>query len=207
MDTDLIPPDPTNPRPMSLKRFRRLVETYGTEAEHWPEAERPAAWSLLALSAAAKEAWRDAAKLDEALRTVTPPAPSGALVARLYDLSLPSDEVKRKNSKYARWLASRWLAWPVAVAATAMLFFALGWSAPDLWKSGGRLPIEPPTLAALNGDAGFEGAVLNVSLVDGMLDNTNLYGDGTLEFAESDAEDDGDTASQEGDFLAALPLY
>ena len=201
------PSDPSGLRPMLPERFRRLVETYGAEVERWPETERPAAWALLALSAEAKEAWREAAPLDQALRTVTPPPTSDALAARLSDLPLPSDKAKPNSSRRWRWIAYRWLAWPVAVAATAMLFFALGLSAPGLWRSPGQPPIEPPRLAALEGDTGFDGTVIDAPLVGGLTDDTNLYDSDVIEFVEFETEDGGDTASSEGDFLATLPLY
>ena len=207
MDREMTPSDPSDLRPMSPERFRRLVETYGAEVERWPEAERPAAWALLALSAEAKEAWREAAPLDEALRTVTPPPPSDALAARLSDLPLRSDKAKPNSPRRWRWIAYRWLAWPVAVAATAMLFFALGLSVPGLWKSPGQTSIEPPRLAALDTDTGLDGTAIDAPLVGGLIDDTNLYDSDAIEFVEFETEDGGDTASSEGDFLATLPLY
>jgi hypothetical protein len=57
---------------MNLERFADLVAAYGSDPHRWPAAERQAAESLLAASAAAQKLMREAADLDALLALPIP---------------------------------------------------------------------------------------------------------------------------------------
>lgn len=59
---------------MTLKRFKILVASYGTEISRWPEAERDAGLDLLKEDSAASEAFKAATSLDSYLAGMAKPA-------------------------------------------------------------------------------------------------------------------------------------
>ena len=66
---------------MTLERLRAVIESYGTSPPRWPAAEREAAASLLAESAAARALVTESAPLDallDAVPAVTPTAVIGS---------------------------------------------------------------------------------------------------------------------------------
>ncbi len=68
---------------MTIERLRAVIDSYGTSAVRWPEAEREAAAALLAESAAARALVTEAATLDEMLDAVPAVAPTGAMRAAI----------------------------------------------------------------------------------------------------------------------------
>jgi hypothetical protein len=58
---------------MNLERFADLIAAYGTDPRRWPAAERRAAETLLAASAAAQQLVRDAAEFDGLLAAMPLP--------------------------------------------------------------------------------------------------------------------------------------
>lgn len=59
---------------MTLKRFKILVASYGTEISRWPEAERDAGLDLLKEDPAASEVFKAATSLDSYLTAMPKPA-------------------------------------------------------------------------------------------------------------------------------------
>jgi hypothetical protein len=52
---------------MTVKRFRKLTDSYGADLRRWPEGIRPQARALLECSAAAREIMAAASEIDEAI--------------------------------------------------------------------------------------------------------------------------------------------
>ncbi|MFC3125968.1 hypothetical protein ACFOD4_12940 [Pseudoroseomonas globiformis] len=67
---------------MRLDEFSRLLETYGADPAHWPEARRMAAQALLEVSPGAQALHNSARFLDNAL-DVSLPGPDAAAMARM----------------------------------------------------------------------------------------------------------------------------
>jgi anti-sigma-K factor RskA len=68
---------------MTQERLRAVIESYGTSAARWPEAERAAAAALLAASAEARTLVTEAAPLDELLDAVPAITPTSAMRAAI----------------------------------------------------------------------------------------------------------------------------
>ncbi|NQV80997.1 MAG: hypothetical protein HQ495_10625 [Alphaproteobacteria bacterium] len=100
--------------PMTLNDFNTLLDRCGPHLRDWPTDVRTAAQALLAESAAAGAALREAEDLERLLALVPGPAPSAALEARVAALT---------DEKSAHWI---WMmvarpVWRPALLAAAML--------------------------------------------------------------------------------------
>src|SRR5262245_52502325 len=60
---------------MTIERLREILDAYGADPGHWPEAQRAAMQKLIATSAAAKAALAAAASLDALLAHDRPAIP------------------------------------------------------------------------------------------------------------------------------------
>jgi hypothetical protein len=121
----------TQHMPLSLERFRALLDAYGAGEERWPEPERARAATLLVQSVEARAIRDEAAMLDEQLDEAVAPAPSPTLAASIATLGAAPD---RAPSRRFSWLPGRRReAAPVQLAfaglATACLLvgFLIGW--------------------------------------------------------------------------------
>jgi anti-sigma-K factor RskA len=72
---------------MTLERLRAVIESYGASPPRWPAAEREAAATLLAESAAARALVTEAAPLDALLDAVPAIAPTSAMRAAILALA------------------------------------------------------------------------------------------------------------------------
>ena len=184
------------PPPLSLERLQAILETYGAVPQRWPAAERAAALALLADSAQARTLRDREARFDQALRQLTPPAPSEALVGRLARQPLPrpagAPAVRRP------WLL-RWAAQGAAFAAVALVAFVAGLAVPSPLRDGDavRAPVAAVvTAAAAESDLALTRLPLVVSWSDA--------GDGeTGDLVTAGTELDG---SSEAAAMAELPL-
>lgn len=69
---------------MNIDRFKTILEAYGADPDHWPEAERDAASAFLRANSAAQAARDAAAELDAMMAPAAIAAtPSEILTARL----------------------------------------------------------------------------------------------------------------------------
>lgn len=96
---------------MTPERFRAIVDAYGADARHWPEAERAAASAWAAQHRREADALlAQAAQLDAWLASdaaATDMAPDAALIERVI-ASAPANQQPRR-ARRPRWLS---LAWP-----------------------------------------------------------------------------------------------
>ncbi len=100
--------------PMTLSDFDALLDRYGAHSSDWPTDVRAAAQALLAQSADAGAAFREAEVLERLLALVPAPAPSAALEARIAALT---DE----KSAHWIWMVVARPVWRPALLAAAML--------------------------------------------------------------------------------------
>jgi len=80
---------------MTLERLEHILDAYGADPAHWPDADRAAALALLAQSADARRRRDDAAALDVLLDAVPAVSPSPALAARVLEAA-PRRRVARR---------------------------------------------------------------------------------------------------------------
>ncbi len=75
------------PLKMNRERLDTILESYGRDPAHWPEAEREAALALIAIDSDVAESLQysleGARDLDMALDSVVPPAASPDLISRI----------------------------------------------------------------------------------------------------------------------------
>ncbi|HWA71592.1 MAG TPA: hypothetical protein VG937_04650 [Polyangiaceae bacterium] len=114
-----------NHPPMTLARFRTLVEAYGGELSRWPEKERGAAKVLLESSEPARAALAEEVELDRALDALSAPDLSPALARRLNEIPIRAPAKSRRLPFKRLWAPA--LAW----AAAAAIGIALGNFADD----------------------------------------------------------------------------
>jgi hypothetical protein len=107
--------------PMTLQRFLRLVEAYGSQLSRFPEAERDAAEALVRVSEPARAALDAESELDGVLDTFTAPELSPTLARRLNEIPIRAPVTRRK-----RWPLQRLWAPALGWAAAAALGVALG---------------------------------------------------------------------------------
>ena len=116
---------------MELGLFRRLLETYGANVDHWPEGERAEARALLAISAEALQAHREAIALDRMLERGRGGV-SGQSVARVLDAlarPLPAQHPAGSSPSrafLAQFAMSRPWAPTALLGAVAVLGFIVG---------------------------------------------------------------------------------
>lgn len=115
--------------PMTMSRFRSLIEAYGALPAHWPAAERAAAQAFLARHDEAKALVEGEAWIDRLLDSLPAAEPSAALKARL----MPRARVAWfKDLMKALWPEAQ-SAWPAGVLAASMaLGVAIGALVPTL---------------------------------------------------------------------------
>ena len=205
MGDDASRPGMGEPPPLSLERLQAILETYGTAPQRWPAAERAAALALLAGSAQARALRDREARLDQALRQLTSPPPSEALVGRLARQPLPrpaaTPAVRRPPVRLDRSRLLRWAAQGAAFAAVALVAFVAGLAVPSPLRDGDavRAPVEAVlTAATAESDAGL--ALSRLPLVVSWSD----AGEGeTGDIVTASTELD---ASSEAEAMAELPL-
>jgi hypothetical protein len=124
--------------PMDLTRFEDLVMTHGPDPDAWPKHLRADAEALLAASPAARAAHDAAAALFDALDADAAdpePAPDALLARILVDAAEAAPVAVPRPGPARRRGASFGFFWrftpPAALAASALLGIALGYSAPD----------------------------------------------------------------------------
>lgn len=115
---------------MKLKRFARLLDSYGSNPERWPEDERDAALALLAASTEAGDLRDLAQPLDQMLDHSIAGGGDDALRARI--MTVP---YRHSTAPEGQVIAGRWKArtsslglWPrmAAMAAACVLGFVAG---------------------------------------------------------------------------------
>lgn len=105
---------------MNLDRFRALAESFGGDLARWPVGEREAGEAFLAAQGqVCRDILEEAARLDEALRTLEAPTPPEALFNAVM-ASAPSPAQSGVSQR------SRWAAMAAAVCLTVGL--GAGWS-------------------------------------------------------------------------------
>ncbi len=124
----------TTQEPMTMNRFRALVEAYGASAAHWPAEERAAAQAFLAKHPEARALVDGEAWLDTLLDAVPAALPSAALKEKLVPHRLPR---RAGDAWLSRLFASLWpdasSAWPAGVlAASTALGILIGVATPAL---------------------------------------------------------------------------
>ncbi len=114
-------------QPISIDRFRTLLDAYGAAAERWPEVERAAALALVAESAEARTLMDDARKLDDLLDSLPVAEPSPDLTERLLaaaPVAGPAPSARQRSSWIRRSIGALWPelpAWRPAAALAAAL--------------------------------------------------------------------------------------
>jgi hypothetical protein len=116
---------------MTLARLRTLLSAYGADPVRWPEDERDAARALIAESADARAAYRQArdfdALLDKAPLQATPNVEATVLASRIAGSAVPR---RIASATGLNALAARWsFGWPnfAALAAAGIAGFVVGW--------------------------------------------------------------------------------
>jgi hypothetical protein len=113
---------------MTLSEFQRLLNTWGSDLQRWPEGERERAAALLRDSAAARELRAEEQQLDRALDAQPlpiGPEPSARALRRLL-----RSQLDRLPEQVGFWGANFSFGWvrAGAFAVVAMLAIALGWA-------------------------------------------------------------------------------
>jgi hypothetical protein len=111
---------------MKLERFLYLLDAYGADLRRWPEADRTPGQLLLATSADAARAQREAVRLDSLLRRAAP-AISDASVERVLG-AVAHPRSPEDDGLYATVVASvgrRWIP-PALLGFMAILGFVVG---------------------------------------------------------------------------------
>jgi hypothetical protein len=105
---------------LELSRFAQLLDAYGGDPDHWPEAERAAASALLEREPKARALCDEALAFDAVLdHAVLPEAPAH-LRARVLEIPI-------RKPQGEPWL-KRWFGWRLAAAALVpcLIGFASG---------------------------------------------------------------------------------
>lgn len=123
--------------PMTLERFRQLVEAYGADFARMPEAERASARALLESSEAARALWDEARALDALLDAPQDLAPSPALERALAQIP----ERHAQKGVVIQLAPFRSKAWMLFAAAASLLLGVL---------SGAQTEDEATTWASLD---------------------------------------------------------
>lgn len=111
---------------MTLERFLYLLDAHGADLRLWPEADRLPAQALLATSADAATARREALRLDAVLRRLESVAAPGSAERVLSAVARPAPEPD--DGLYAAMVAGagrRWIP-PALLAGMAVLGFIAG---------------------------------------------------------------------------------
>ena len=115
-----MPPDP---KPLTLARFRELIDAYGATPARWPEAERAAAERLLQSDAQAVRLLAEAEPLDAWLDSYEVAEPAPRLRAKVLEVPAIAARTKRRFGLRVAW----------AVALSCLIGVVSGaWSAPEV---------------------------------------------------------------------------
>jgi hypothetical protein len=145
--------------PITLARFREILDAYGADPSRWPRAERDDALLLLDRSPEARAERAAAARLDFALDLAPSVRSSTSLAARVL-----ARAPQRSSERFARLVA---IAAPVAMAATLLL-----WLVRTPAPSPGMLSEE--TIAALGSLSAPSDALLGETT--GLIDSAPALG-------------------------------
>jgi len=169
--------------PLSNTQFSHLIGCYGAHPDRWPASQRLLALHCLVSSSDARDAWRDAADLDDALDTLPTATVSPALAAHLQALgtTVARPAVRRPGALVRQML-------PYAAAAAIAL--TVGLATPSPWRTA---------------DSGAPLASTTAPAADVVIDNlTNLVLVDTRALADEEASA---TDQSDGDYqLSDLPL-
>jgi hypothetical protein len=114
---------PSGRAPMSLDRFRMLLDSYGARADRWPDSERQAALALLASSQEAERLCRNAARVDAAIDLLPAEPPSSELMARVL-AGAPGARPAPLTRRWRRSAAA--VVVPLAAAAALLIWVVTG---------------------------------------------------------------------------------
>jgi hypothetical protein len=123
----------TMQEPMTMERFRAIVEAYGASPAHWPADERAHAQAFLALHAEARALVNQEAMLDRLLDAVPAALPSAALRERLLPRRLPRPGAAWPLRIFAALWPDASSPWPAGVlAASTALGIFIGVATPTI---------------------------------------------------------------------------
>jgi hypothetical protein len=111
---------------MNLERFLYLLDAYGADLRLWPEADCKPAQALLATSADAAKAQREALRLDAVLQRLEPIVSPGSVERVLAAVARPAPQPD--DGLYAAVVAGagrRWIP-PAVLGFMAVLGFVVG---------------------------------------------------------------------------------
>jgi len=110
---------------MTLERLRDILDAYGAEPAHWPEAERAAMQELIATSPGAQTALAQAAALDALLAHDRPVMPT------LNPIKIAARAAATPRVPRGSWAVRSM--WPnvAGLAAAAIVGFVVGWTGLD----------------------------------------------------------------------------
>jgi hypothetical protein len=115
-----MPPDP---KPLTLARFRELIDVYGATPARWPEAERVAAELLVQTDAQAARLLVEAEPLDAWLDGYEVAEVAPRLRARVLEVPAVAARKRRRFGMRMAW----------AVALSCLIGVVSGaWSAPEV---------------------------------------------------------------------------
>ena len=135
----------------SLRRLRKLLDSYGAQVRHWPPEERAALQALLEASSEAQRLLNDARQLDEALQAARRHEssrlwPAGGEQAALHRVRarvlargpVPATAGSTQFRALRRWAAQPWpasgsLRWAGAVAVNTVVVVLGVWVG---WQHG-----------------------------------------------------------------------
>lgn len=145
---------------MSLQRLQALLDRYGAAPERWPAAERNAAASLIANAPEARKMQQDAARLDNLLDSVEPPAPAPGLVAKIAEIGATPPRKGFMARLRAAWLGgpvfTHPAARPAAFAAVGLFGLLIGAALPRgevPWDASVSAPVSAPVSALVDSRA------------------------------------------------------
>ena len=115
-----MPPDP---KPLTLARFRELIDVYGATPARWPDQERAAAELLLQSDASAARLLAEAEPLDAWLDGYEVAEIAPRLRARVLEVPALAERKRRRFGMRVAW----------AVALSCLVGVISGaWSAPEV---------------------------------------------------------------------------
>jgi hypothetical protein len=114
---------PPGPKPLTLARFRELIDVYGATPARWPEAERGAAERLLQSEPQAASLLAQAEPLDVWLDSYEIAEPAARVRARVLEVPVLAARKRRRFGMRMAW----------AVALSCLIGVISGaWSAPEV---------------------------------------------------------------------------
>jgi hypothetical protein len=119
---------------IDIRRFQKILESYGASEDRWPVAERDAAQALVRNSPEARKLRDDAIELDRVLDLADSPEPSPALATRIVSAARQTPGWGERLSTIAAEI------WPFGRQWQAAAIFA---SAAILGLALGAVPLPP----------------------------------------------------------------